>query len=224
MKHRSLFVLALVLGGNAWAHDGQQNGSQHTHWWLDFDPSAYGGVAFVNGTFDVPTSFSDGSLTRNKDDDTGAGWRVFAGLDFNEYLALELGYADFGEAQWRYQSDGSGGIWNAGPIDKRVAVKAIDLAWVGKLPLSADFALFARVGASQWESRTRFSGDLQSRGPISFDETADDLGASYGAGVKYDGWRPIRVVAAYGVMPFEAEILSNNCDMKSLAMSVAYLF
>ena len=106
-------LLALILSGNAWAHD---EAAGHTHWWLELDASWYAGVGLGQSSFkEGLNTIDDGSLGSSQRDDSDIGMRLFGGAGFGRYFAVELGYADFGEGSSRAQSDGSGTFWNAGP-------------------------------------------------------------------------------------------------------------
>jgi len=218
-------ALALALVGNAWAHNGQE-GSSHTHWYLETDISWYAGASVAQGTFkdwSVAEGADDGSYVSRDVDDSDTGLRVFAGVDLGRYFALELGYADFGDAGFSGQSDGSGTRWAAGPVNETIELKALDLELFGKLPLTEAVALFGKVGAFQWRSTTEGSGTFQCCGPVTFNQSNDGREAAYGAGVQYDGLRPLRVVAEYTTATFGETLLQQNRKVESIALSLVYL-
>jgi OOP family OmpA-OmpF porin len=221
MKIRWNAVLALALTGSAWADDGHA-GRPHTHWWLELNlnPSWYAGGALGQSTFE-DWFFDDGSLSRNADDSDTA-MRVFGGVSFGRYLALELGYTDFGEASFRGQSDGSGGLWNAGPVAEKIGLEGYDVALLGKLPVADDWALFGKVGYLTWESTLDLTGDTQCCGPVSDHLSGDDASVSYAGGVQYDGFGPLRVVAEYGAVEFDYGF--GEAEVASFGLSLVYLF
>lgn len=227
MKIRMLALAALAMAGNAWAGEGH-DGSAHTHWWLELKPSWYAGASLGQSSFgdwDGIANLNDGSFTSATEDDSDSAWRVFAGADLARYVAIEIGYADFGGATGEAQSDGSGGSWVAGPQSVSMEVQAWDLTVVGKLPVTTDLALLGKVGASHWDSTSRFSGNFQCCGPSVF-EFADDNNTDwwYGAGVQYDGLRPLRVVGEYAVQPFNNGVLLLDSEIAAMRLSLAYLF
>jgi len=215
-------VLALGLGKTASAQ-GEQGG--HTHWWMELDPSWYAGAGLGQSSFDKWLDvIDDGSLGSRNADDRDTGMRFFAGVSFGRYLAVELGYADFGEGSFRAQSDGSGSVWSAGPVAQVVEVEGVDLALLGKLPLTGDWALFGKAGLVSWDVGVGIAGDTQCCGPVAF--KADDAGTdlSYGGGVQYDGLGPLRLVAEYGVVRFSSENVIEDAEVDSLGISIAYRF
>jgi hypothetical protein len=223
-------ALALTLGGNAVAQEGGQDaprGRPHTHWWLELDAdlslSWYAGAGIGQSRFHDYELLDDGSFTSRNDDDTGTSLRVFGGMGIGKYLALEVAYADFGEATTGGQSDGSGTVFNAGPQSVEIEVDAYEFSLVGRLPLGDDFGLFAKIGQTVSESSAAISIDAQSGGTFDGTFTDDDSALTYGGGVHYDGLRPVRIVAEYGVLPFEPAFFSDT-TLDWLALSVAYLF
>lgn len=221
-------LLALAAGNAAWAHDetpaGAHDGTSHTHWWLDLGGSWYLGAGVGQGRYDDYALFDDGSFTSDNTDDTGTALRVFGGVDIGEYFALEATYADFGEATSRAQSDGSGGAWNAGPQAAKIAAKGYDFSLVGRLPLTEAWSVFAKVGGSWLDVGFAVSVDAQCCGPVEDRSKHTDEGVSYGGGARYDGWRPARIVAEYGVLPSEVSFFAPDAELEWIAVSVACLF
>lgn len=211
-------LLALALSGNAAAHD--EHGG-HAHWWHELDPSWYAGAALAQSTFNK-WALDDGSFSSRDTDDSDIGTRLFAGVSLGRYLALELGYADFGEASMRAQSDGSGFVWNAGPAAQDVALDGIDFAMVGKLPLTAEWALVGKAGFLKWDSTFEVAGDFQCCGPATFDFGDDGTDSWYGAGVQYDGFAPLRIIGEYRADEFPSVI--EDVKVESFGISLAYLW
>lgn len=217
-------VLAAFASTTSWA-DGSAG---HSHWYLDLDPSWYVGGALGQSSlkdWSVLAHLDDGSYRSRAQDDRDVGYRVFAGVELSRYFAIDLGYADFGEATFNAQSDGSGSQWAAGPLAESFALTAIDLGLLGKLPLRRDLALFGRVGGLRTESEESGMATHQSAGAIAFTTTARHNSWSYGAGVEYDGLRPVRLIGAYTAATFDRSTPgSNDARVDSVALSLAYLF
>ena len=221
-------LLALVAVTAAWGHDaapaGAHDGTSHTHWWLDLGGAWYAGAGVGQARYDDYAVFDDGSFTSNRTDDSGAALRVFGGVDIGKYLALEATYADFGEATSRAQSDGSGSVWSAGPQAAKISAKGYDFSLVGRLPLTDDWGAFAKVGGSWLDVGFAVAVDAQCCGPAQDRSKHTDEGVSYGGGVRYDGWRPLRIVAEYGVLPAEVTFFAPEVELDWIAVSAAYLF
>jgi OOP family OmpA-OmpF porin len=222
MKIKAIVLLALAMSGNAWAHE-----DGHTHWWMELDASFYAGAGLAqNGLEEWFETLDDGSLSGDFDD-SDTGMRLFGGVDFGRYVAVELGYADMGEGSVRAQSDGSGFIWNAGPVAQDVEVEGIDLALLGRVPLTDDWTAFGKAGVLSWEVTMAAAGDTQCCGPFAFGQDQDGRGLIYGAGVQYQGFDHLRIVAEYGVAEFSDKgffFLAEDVKVDSFGISLAYLF
>jgi OOP family OmpA-OmpF porin len=80
-------------------------------------------------------SFCDG---QNNCDDSDMGWKVFAGYDFSERIAFEVGYNSLGEMQ---------------SSTKKTKITGYELAAVGKMPLNDQIGLFGKAGLFRWEAK-----------------------------------------------------------------------
>lgn len=227
MKTRWLAVLAFALAGSAWADDDHA-GRPHTHWWLEMDWSSYAGASIAQSKFDGwQLPLVDPSFTPSSSDDSDTGFRVFAGVEVGRYLGLELGYADFGEVSRRLQNDGSGSFFAAGPVTDSLSLEAYDLTLVGRLPLTANLALLGKAGLFWWDSSYRLDGTAQCCGPGTyFRDSEDGSDAVYGAGVRYERFRPWVAVAEYTRGDFDGESLGARLDreVETLALSLSYKF
>jgi OmpA-OmpF porin, OOP family len=113
---------------------------------------------------------------QNKMDFSGAkestAYSVFGGYIFNEYIAGELAYTDFGSADTNVSG---------------VSLKgnAVSVAAVGSLPLGKDFSLFAKLGYA--------STSVEATGGSS--ESKDDV--TYGIGAQYNATKDIGIRLGY---------------------------
>lgn len=226
MSARWFAVLALVAAESASADDDHA-GRAHSHWWLErgLEPSWYAGAAVGHSTFNALGD--DGSIASPDDDDNDINLRLFAGIGLGRHVAFEFGYVDFGEASFSGQSDGSGPFLAPGPAREDVAVDGFDLAVVGKLPLTEAWALFGRAGMLKWDSTYEFSATFDCCGPGGAKESADGSDWTYGAGVQYDGFLPLRITVEYGVATFAMPgfpARDRDRDITSIGASFACVF
>lgn len=110
--------------------------------------------------------------------DTSPSYRIAAGYQFNETVAIEGGYANFGA--FSYYS--TGGTYIASSATKG---SAIQIAAIGYLPLQEKFSIFGKVGLSRWtlEAKSAFTTATLSE-PSS--NQASGIDVLYGFGAKYD--------------------------------------
>lgn len=101
-------------------------------------------------------------------------WNVFAGYQFNRYLAIEGGYSDFGDAQ-------TSGFTVVGglPITVTIKTTAFELVGVGLLPVSDAFSVYTKIGFFRYESEGSASGAAVGTSSDKGTELTFGLGAQY---------------------------------------------
>ena len=108
-------------------------------------------VGIATGTTSVDKdAFNDGGITAGDVDD-GLGWKVFGGYKVMKYLAFEGGFTDLDEVSFDGISDGSGGLFAAGPVGAIFDVNGSFVNVVGILPITRMFAVIAKVGFLNWD-------------------------------------------------------------------------
>jgi len=103
-----------------------------------------------------------GNAEYDKANDSSATFGIFGGIHINEVLAVDFGWADLGEA-----SQGT---------DYKAEVSVLQVAMLGKLPVSTDLSLFGKIGLARWTydfSSTSLSG------------SDDDINVYFGVGADY---------------------------------------
>jgi OOP family OmpA-OmpF porin len=104
-------------------------------------------------------------------DDNDTAWRAFGGYQFNEYVALEFGFANLGAAT------GSGA---PGSFSTEVK-EAFDLSALFTIPVATRLSLLFRLGAH----RARTTVDQQVPGFEALHEAKTGSSFTLGAGVEY---------------------------------------
>ena len=143
------------------------------------DSDLWGAVASIN-PYDIFQT------TGNSD----TGWKVFGGYQFNQYLAFEGQYADFGSVSAKATGNFDGG-------EGFTASNAVDVTgWgvnvVGTLPFLEHFAAMLKVGAFRWDSEqskpefvTTSTGNYCAANPGPCYSSDDGTDLNFGAGVKW---------------------------------------
>jgi OOP family OmpA-OmpF porin len=119
---------------------------------------------------------------------SSTAFKVFGGVRFNDYFALELGYVDLGKFKVKYNGGG------AGTAELDYQVSGIAVSGIGSLPVTQDFSLFGRVGAfastaklSLANASGALAANLAAAGiTAGSSDTANATTLLYGAGVQYD--------------------------------------
>ena len=95
--------------------------------------------------------------TSNPDSDD-FGWKLYAGYQFNDHLGLEVGYLDLSSFSRRATLSGAPGFFGSLPsLTEETEIDSYGISVVGTYPISNQFSLFAKVGASNWKSETTAS-------------------------------------------------------------------
>ncbi len=72
-------------------------------------------------------------------DGSGYQWRLQGGYRFNQYLAVEAGYIDFGQADYKASYAG-------GSARGKLKAGGADLVALASLPVNQDFSVFGKAG------------------------------------------------------------------------------
>ena len=130
-------------------------------------PAGYVGVQIGQGDTHFGKSDVKNVTSANVDSKDLAG-RVFAGYQFNENLAAELGYTHFYDAEYKRI--------NATSANGKVKEFAYDLVGKAIMPLPNNFNVYAKAGVANVHAK--------GRGVTTKKDTATEL--TYGIGAAYD--------------------------------------
>lgn len=140
--------------------------------------SAYVGV---NAAWTQQKVSGDG-ISRTED---GAGGKVYLGYDFNPNVGIEAGYVNFGRASYRNDNNS---------VRLRTKPESLYLAVTGTIPVSEQFSVFGKVGASA--NRVRLDTDIF---PVGFHDSdkKSRTTAMVGVGLSYAISNTTSLVAEY---------------------------
>jgi OmpA-OmpF porin, OOP family len=167
------------------------------------------------------------SFTSRDEDDNDTGMRLTVGMEFLRYFAVEAAYVDFGEASFSGQTDGSGGVFAAGTQRDALELDGYALQLVARVPVSDAWSVAGKAGWWRWQARERFDGVLNASGPTTGGASDDGIRFAWGAGLEYDGFKPLRIGVEYRAATFEAPLTADAfgaSDVSSLGMSIGYFF
>jgi OOP family OmpA-OmpF porin len=105
-------------------------------------------------------------------------WKVFGGYQLNPNFAVELGYANLGQANAR------GSLGTAS-----VEATAFDLVAVGMLPVANRLAAYGKLGM--------YRGEIEARNSLGASASDDGTEMTFGVGVRYDFTRNLAVRAEW---------------------------
>jgi OOP family OmpA-OmpF porin len=123
----------------------------------------YIGASYGETSLDVPSASASFKVDDN-------GYKGIAGFKLFRWLAIEGSYVDFGSFEETVED-----------VNLQAEASAITLSAVGILPITPRFELFAKAGATNWDSKSVFTEEGME--PVIGDESGTDY--SYGFGL---GW------------------------------------
>jgi len=142
-----------------------------------------------------------GNAKYDEFDDSSAALGLFGGFHINEVLAVDFGWADLGEASQE---------------TAKAEVSVLQVALLGKLPVSTDFSLFGKVGLARWEY------DLNT---TSLSGSDDDINVYFGIGADYhiSGRSAVRFSADFYNM--KPTISNTTLTKENISLfSIGYIF
>lgn len=240
MKRKfGIAALAMIASTCGWAHDcqctckcaepqsqaGQEPAPRTPREWGVYTGGSLTYASFSDWSF-AEADGDDGSFTGASSDDSDAGFRIHFGMNLLPHVDIELGYADYGEASFSADSSGGGSFWSAGPVRESVAAAGMDLTLVGRLQVTPDLVLNGRAGVMKSEGDSALSGNIQSFGPVDIRESSDDASPLFGAGLDYDGLRPLRLSLSHTRVELDVggTVPSRDAVLATTALTLSYLF
>ncbi|HTS54834.1 MAG TPA: outer membrane beta-barrel protein [Burkholderiales bacterium] len=128
-------------------------------------------------------------------DDTGTGWKAFAGLQLIPLTAVEVGYIDFGKAQ-------ASGALGGSAASPELSANASYLAFVLRATLFDRLTVYGKAGGDYW----RATGNLGTA--LGTSQNATGTSYMYGVGASFKIVGPLGVIA-------EAERYQNVGDQST---------
>ena len=102
-------------------------------------------------------------------DDTDTAWKIYGGLEVNEFISMEVGYADLGEATVTGATTGS------------ADVNGMTIAVVGTYAITPSFTLLGRGGMNILNLEVN-----ETTGGVSTNDGDTDVAWSLGLGAQYN--------------------------------------
>lgn len=139
-------------------------------------------------------------------DDSDTAYRAYGGYDFNSWLALEVGYMDFGSYHGSAPSI-------EGPIEAKVSLDGWTAGLRPQIMLGSDWFIQAQLGYLFWDADARISG-----GSISAEFSEDGEDPYYGIGFGRNLGKAWRLSAEW------TRYESDDADIDFLNLALNYRF
>jgi len=171
----------------------------------------YVGASFGESSADLGVGeIADGSvLSAITVDDSDSGQKLYAGVSFFKFVAIEAAMVDLGEFTISATSDGTGFDWVPGPVTAVAAVDGILVSAVGRIPVGK-ITLFAKAGYYVWEADLSFVN-----GGMTFPDDDDDADVAYGAGISFKIGIAFSIRAEYEIF----DIAGSDVDFYSAGIA-----
>jgi OOP family OmpA-OmpF porin len=156
-------------------------------------------------------------------DSNSTGWRVFAGYDISQNLAVEGSYVDLGKFHGTATS--SPGL-NPDTAAGNANPTGFVLDAVFSLPATEQFGFIARLGVFAWSLDTTVGVTRCCGAPSQPSTSASPSGTSvdFGVGVKYDFNKNLGVRAEYQKFANIGSDATGKSDVSQLSASLVYHF
>jgi len=142
-------------------------------------------------------------------DDSKTAFKLFAGAQFNDYLAAEASLVYLGN----FEGSANGTIGGSPEhLHFRYEASGISGDMVGTLPITNEFSLLGRVGVFLWSVT-----DI-------FDDVTNGVSLDYGAGVEYDFTRNVGLRAEYVKYQDVGDNNTGKTDIDVTSLSLIYRF
>lgn len=142
-------------------------------------------------------------------DDSDTAWKIFGGLEVNEYIAMEVGYADLGEAKFSGTPSGT------------AEVNGMTMQVVGSLAINPSFSVIGRGGMNflNLEENGTIAGTPNSN------EGDTDVAWSLGLGAQYNLSKSVGIRAEWErYFKVGDEDTTGETDVDLISASVVYMF
>lgn len=169
-------------------------------------------------TFDAELA-AQNILASSSADDTDTGWKLFGGYKFNQYLAAEGSYANFG----KQTIDSNVTSPFVGTIDTTWKAQALAVSGVGILPLAYSIDLFGKLGLQYWKVDLSSTPSVGAVGYQSESEKGTDY--IFGVGAGYNVTNNIAVRAEwerYNNIGDTSTTRESDMDMWSLGVQYSF--
>ncbi|MEW6993207.1 porin family protein [Colwelliaceae bacterium MEBiC 14330] len=152
----------------------------------EIDGSLTNSVTYLGNTETTTQSYSD----TQSYDSTSLGLRL--GYQFNEYIAIEAGYHNYGKAKDNYIDEFDD------TINEKISSSAVSFGIKGSLSISDHFSIFARTGMAKWDFKASVTDSSMPGEVEKLKESDKDI--YYGIGAEYRFNETISLGVEYSVL------------------------
>jgi len=139
-------------------------------------------LSLEKGTFNNDLTAAGATGLTSREDGSGNQWRLQAGYKFNPYFAIEAGYIDLGQADYKASFAG-------GTAKGSEKAGGIDLAVLGMIPVMDKLSVFGKAGLVLAKVETRLNSGAPAATNIK--DSSTEVRPLLGAGAAYNVWKNV---------------------------------
>ena len=175
----SILTLAIMAAQTASAADDQFVNPE----WANSATYIGAGIGRTDTNFKArqilaPLNTPGGTISSYSADEKDVGYKLYVGKQINKNFAIEGGYFDLGDFNYRTNT------YQGGTLNADVGYRGVFLDLVGQLAMTERFSVLGRVGMNYAQAKTKFSGSRVSALGMSNQEEKR-LNPKVGLGLEY---------------------------------------
>ena len=151
------------------------------------------------------------------DDDTDIAFKIFGGYKFNKHFAVEGGYFNLGQFEYKATTT------PAGTSTGKIKIQGLNVDAVGILPFTKKFSGFGRVGLGYAEAKDNFNSTGGVPAPADSSPSKRDLNYKLGLGLQYDFTQHVGLRGEYERYRIN-DAVGNHGDIDMLSLGVVVMF
>ncbi|UCE88405.1 MAG: outer membrane beta-barrel protein [Pseudomonadota bacterium] len=159
-------------------------------------------------------------------DDRDSAWKLFGGINFSQYFAVEFGYADLGRSSSSFSNNSA---------STRVDSQALYALAVGRLGIGERFAVLFKGGPAWWDVEASASAVDSGGTPVSRSKSDNGLNGMLGIGFEFSATKRFGVriewerffgvgFQAEFVNPATGDFTSVSRDIDFASVGLTYSF
>ena len=154
-------------------------------------------IAAGIGSADLSESFDGFDV-----DTDSTAYRITVGWRFNDYIAVDAGYHNFGRFDQTFDVAGT-------PTSVSLKADGFTIGGVGSLPLTDRMSLFARAGAFFWDGESLIGN---------VDDNVSDVNAHLAAGIRAMVYKNLSVTVDWSRFDLDG----TNADLVAIGLQLAF--
>lgn len=204
MKFQYLAPLAFILVNTTASADGFYALGEVTH----------SNNSLKHGKFDQQLETAGATGLSSSDKGDSNQWRLQGGYRFNQNLAVEAGYIDFGEAKYS-------AAYTGGTAKGKLKAGGVDVAAVLSLPVADSFSVFGKAGVVAARVKKTLSADALA---VESSTSTNVVRPLFGVGASYKLTQNVDLRADFDHVSDLGKTASGKMNDNMVSLGLGYNF